>query len=87
MELPETTRLATAGGRTILRAEPSSVLGNRGRKSLVFSSKHLPRYWAEFSCRLSRLFSVREMFLRLAFVALRTARAPYGVLKLAENSF
>ena len=49
------------------------------------SSKYLPRYLAEFSCRFSRRFSLREMFPRLAFVALRTAPMPYRVLKLAEN--
>ena len=49
------------------------------------SSKHLPRYLAEFSYRFSRRFSLREMFPRLAFVALRTAPMPYRVLKLAEN--
>ena len=36
---------------------------------------------------LSRRFSLREMFPRLAFGALRTAPMPYRVLKLAENYF
>ena len=49
------------------------------------SSKHLPRYLAEFSYRFNRRFSLREMFPRLAFFALRTAPMPYRVLKLAEN--
>ena len=49
------------------------------------SSKHLPRYLAEFSYRFSRRFSLREMFPRLAFVAVRTPPMPYRVLKLAEN--
>ena len=49
------------------------------------SSKHLPRYLAEFSYRFNRRFSLREMFPRLAYVALRTAPVPYRVLKLAEN--
>ena len=52
-----------------------------------FSSKHLPRYLAEFSYRFSRRFSLTEMFPRLAFVAVRTAPMPYRVLKLAENYF
>ena len=52
-----------------------------------FSSKHLPRYLAEFSYRFSRRFSLREIFPHLAFVALRTAPMPYRVLKLAENYF
>ena len=41
------------------------------------SSKHLPRYLAEFSYRFHRRFSLREMFPRLAFVALRTPPMPY----------
>ena len=45
------------------------------------------RYLAEFSYRFSRRFSLREMFPRLAFVALRTEPMPYRVLKLAENYF
>ena len=43
--------------------------------------------WPEFSYRFSRRFSLREMFPRLAFVALRTAPMPYRALKLAENYF
>ena len=35
--------------------------------------------------RFNRRFSHREMFPRLAFVALRTIPMPYRVLKLAEN--
>ena len=34
-----------------------------------------------------RRFSLREMFPRLAFVALRTPPMPYRVLRLAENYF
>ena len=49
------------------------------------SSKHLPRYLAEFSYRFSRRFLLREVFPRLAFVAVRTPPMPYRVLKLAEN--
>ena len=49
------------------------------------SSKHLPRYLAEFSYRFNRRFSLREMFPRLAYVALRTPPMPDRVLKLAEN--
>ena len=49
------------------------------------SSKHLPRYLAEFSYRFNRRFSLREMFPRLAYVAVRTPPMPYRVLKLAEN--
>ena len=49
------------------------------------SSKHLPRYLAEFSYRFNRRFSLRERFPRLAYVALRTPPMPNRVLKLAEN--
>ena len=49
------------------------------------SSKHLPRYLAEFTYRFNRRFSLREMFPRLADIALRTAPMPNRVLKLAEN--
>ena len=49
------------------------------------SSKHLPRYLAEFSYRFNRRFSLREIFRRLAFIALRTPPMPYRVLKLADN--
>ena len=48
-------------------------------------------YWQtairEMLWMLSRRFSLREMFPRLAFGALRTAPMPYRVLKLAENYF
>ena len=67
----------------------NTILGNI-KRSLHgtyhhLSSKHLPRYLAEFSYRFNRRFSLRQMFPRLAFVALRTAPMPYRVLKLAEN--
>jgi len=65
-------------------------LGSNIKRSLHgsyhhISSKHLPRYLAEFSYRFSRRFSLREMFPRLAYVALRTPPMPYRILKLAEN--
>ena len=67
----------------------NTILGNI-KRSLHrtyhhLSSKHLPRYLAEFSYRFNRRFSLSEMFPRLAFVALRTAPMPCRVLKLAEN--
>ena len=53
-------------------------------------SRHAPQHrfgrrLAEFSYRFNRRFSLREMFPRLAYVALRTSPMPYRVLKLAEN--
>ena len=67
----------------------NTILGNI-KRSLHgtyhhLSSKHLPRYLAEFSYRFNRRFSLREMFPRLAFVALRTAPMPYRVLKLLRT--
>ena len=43
------------------------------------------RRLTEFSYRFNRRFSLREMFPRLAYVALRASPMPYRVLKLAEN--
>ena len=68
-------------GRTILGNIKRSLHGTYHH----LSSKHLPRYLAEFSYRFNRRFSLSEMFPRLAFVALRTPPMPYRVLKLAEN--
>ena len=51
------------------------------------SVRHLPRYLAESSTRLSRRFSPGEMFPRLTFVAMPTAPMPYRVLKLAGSYF
>ena len=69
----------------------NTILGNV-KRSLhgtynYLSSKHLPRYLAEFSYRFNRRFSLPQMFPRVAFVAMRTAPMPYRVLKLAENYF
>jgi len=48
------------------------------------SSKHLPRYLAEFCYRFNRRFQLEEMVSRLAYVALRTPPLPQRLLKLAE---
>ena len=66
----------------------NTVLGNI-KRSLHgsyhhVSSKHLPRYLAEFSYRFSRRFSLGEMFPRLAYVALGASPTPIRVLKLAR---
>ena len=58
----------------------NTVLGNI-KRSLHgsyhhVSSKHLPRYLAEFSYRFNRRFSLPEMFPRLVHVALRTPPMP-----------
>lgn len=49
------------------------------------SSKHLPRYLAEFSYRFNRRFALGEMLPRLAWIALRTPPVPYRLLKMAES--
>ena len=85
------TPLSTIAPRHPALTWVNTILGNI-KRSLHgtyhhLSSKHLPRYLAEFSYRFNRRFSLREMFPRLAFVALRTPPMPYRVLKLAENYF
>ena len=78
-----------SGCRYQVSVTAGTILGNIKRSFHGtyhhLSSKHLPRYLAEFSYRFSRRFSLREMFPRLAFVALRTPPMPYRVLKLSEN--
>lgn len=48
------------------------------------SSKHLPRYLAEFCYRFNRRFQLDSMVERLAYVALRTPPLPQRLLTLAE---
>ena len=48
-------------------------------------SRHLPRYFADFSYRFNCHFSLREMFSRLAFVAPCIVPMPHRVRKLYEN--
>jgi transposase-like protein len=48
------------------------------------SSKHLPRYLAEFCYRFNRRFHLHAMVEQLAFAALRSAPIPQRLLKLAE---
>lgn len=47
-------------------------------------TKHVPRYLAEFEYRFNRRYRLETMIARLAYVALRTAPMPYGLLKLAD---
>lgn len=49
------------------------------------SSKHLPRYLAEFNYRFNRRFQLKELVDRLVYVALRTPPMPRRLLTLAEN--
>ena len=47
-------------------------------------AKHVPRYLAEFEYRFNRRYRLETMIDRLAYVSLRTAPMPYGLLKLAD---
>ena len=48
------------------------------------SSRHMPRYLAEFCYRFNRRFELHTMVDRLACVAMRTPPMPQRLLKLAE---
>jgi transposase-like protein len=67
----------------------NTVLGNV-KCALVgtyraISGKHVPRYLSSFAYRFNRRFSLPDLFVRLAYVALRTPPMPYRLLKLAEH--
>lgn len=48
------------------------------------STKHAPRYLAEFQYRFNRRYDLAAMLPRLCWVGLRTPPMPYRLLKLAE---
>jgi transposase-like protein len=48
------------------------------------SSKHVPRYLAEFEYRFNRRYDLAAMLPRLAWASLRTPPMPYRRLKLAD---
>ena len=50
----------------------------------AISSKHVPRYLAEFEYRFNRRFDLKAMIPRLTLAAVRTTPMPYRLLKLAE---
>jgi hypothetical protein len=50
----------------------------------AISSKHVPRYLAEFEYRFNRRYDLASMVPRLAFIGTRTPPMPYRLLKLAE---
>ena len=50
----------------------------------AISSKHVPRYLAEFECRFNRRYDLAAMIPRLCWAGVRTAPMPYQLLKLAE---
>lgn len=49
------------------------------------STKHAPRYLAEFEYRFNRRFDLPAMIKRLAFVAVRTPPMPYRLVTMAES--
>lgn len=50
----------------------------------AISSKHVPRYLAEFEYRFNRRYDLAAMIPRLCWASVRTAPMPYALLKLAE---
>jgi ISXO2-like transposase domain len=48
------------------------------------SSKHVPRYLAEFEYRFNRRYDLAAMMPRLIWAGVRTPPMPYSLLKLAE---
>jgi hypothetical protein len=50
----------------------------------AINSKHVPRYLAEFEYRFNRRYDLAAMIPRLTWAAVRTARMPYRLLKLAD---
>ena len=50
----------------------------------AISSKHVPRYLAEFEYRFNRRYDLAAMIPRLCWAGVRTAPMPYQPLKLAE---
>jgi transposase-like protein len=49
------------------------------------SSKHVPRYLAEFEYRFNRRYDLAAMIPRLTWASVRTPPMPYRMLKLAED--
>ena len=50
----------------------------------AISSKHVPRYLAEFEYRFNRRYDLASMIPRLVWAGMRTPPMPYRLLKLAE---
>jgi ribosomal protein L37AE/L43A/transposase-like protein len=50
----------------------------------AISSKHVPRYLAEFEYRFNRRYDLAAMIPRLTWASVRTPPMPYRLLKLAE---
>ena len=86
--------ILTGGGAPAVRTPAfkwvNTALGNI--KSAIVgtyravSSKHVPRYLAEFEYRFNRRYDLASMIPRLGWAAVRTPPMPYRFLKLAEVS-
>jgi ISXO2-like transposase domain len=50
----------------------------------AISTKHVPRYLAEFEYRFNRRYDLAAMIPRLTWAGVRTPPMPYRLLKLAE---
>ena len=82
------TGSGTAAARTPAFKWVNTALGNI--KSAIagtyraVSSKHVPRYLAEFEYRFNRRYDLASMIPRLGWAAAHTPPMPYRLLKLAE---
>lgn len=85
--------VVTGGGAASVELEEfrwlNTILGNiksalHGTYHKV-SSKHLPRYLAEFCYRFNRRFDLAAMLPRLGYAAAHTPPMPYRLLTLAES--
>ncbi len=82
------TGLGPAAARTPAFKWVNTALGNikaaiTGTYRAI-SSKHVPRYLAEFRYRLNRRYDVAAMISRLCWAGVRTTSMPYQLLKSAE---
>ena len=51
----------------------------------AINGKHVPRYLAEFACRLTRRHDLAAMIPRLTWASVRTPPMPCRLLKMAEG--
>src|SRR5271156_4195897 len=82
------TGSGSASARTPAFKWVNTALGNI-KASIVgtyrsISSKHVPRYLAEFEYRFNRRYDLSAMMPRLCWASVRTTPMPYRLLKLAE---
>jgi len=83
------TGSGAAGVRTPAFKWVNTALGNI--KSAItgtyrsISSKHVPRYLAEYQYRFNRRYDLAAMIPRLTWAGVRTVPMPYTMLKLAED--